>query len=93
MALVEWCTDATIRIVDIATGKMIRRLPNPGLTRPTAFSFDGKAITTVDLGGNVTAWEVATGAELRRIQLEDWHERKGRILPFARQPDDRHGLQ
>ncbi len=58
--------DRTIRLWDVATGKIIRQLDDSGLVCPNAFSTDGKSLTSVGRAGTFKTWEVPTGNLLRK---------------------------
>ncbi|HEX8474601.1 MAG TPA: caspase family protein [Pyrinomonadaceae bacterium] len=51
--------DDTVRIWDVATGRVLRTLY--GAQEPVVFSPDGRWLSTGDLRGLLTLWDVATG--------------------------------
>jgi WD40 repeat protein len=74
--VVAWSSDNTIRMWDVASGKLLRRIGEPSgpqfmgiyLARTTvsnfAFSSDGKYMTLGTNGSSIRRWEVETGQEL-----------------------------
>jgi WD40 repeat protein len=63
-------TDSLV-LIDVATGKELRRLmPVPNTAYRVFFSPDGKVVAGVDSGGRleVILWEAATGDELMRLK-------------------------
>src|SRR5262249_11250150 len=66
----KWLLTDGPRLIDVATGKELRRFKGP--TRPTgsvAFSPDGRTVAAVESdSGALFLWDAATGKELRRVQ-------------------------
>jgi WD40 repeat protein len=64
-----------IILFDVASGKPLHRLPHPERVSSMAFSPDGKMLISIghDLSGHastVRRWEIATGKELSRFQIQ-----------------------
>jgi len=61
--------DRDIRLGQVATGKVVRRLTAPGYHLHVAFLPDGKilASSTIDRRGGVQLWDVATGQLIRNL--------------------------
>jgi hypothetical protein len=56
--------DATIRMWDVSTGKLLRRFDTPKNKPATlAIARDGRALATGNADGSVSLWEVASGKE------------------------------
>jgi RNA polymerase sigma factor (sigma-70 family) len=80
--------DAFLSVIDVATGKELRRLDNPnnqGFT-PVVFSPDGRTVaggTALSRFGTAVLWDAATGKELRRLKGHD-----GSVNSLAFSPGD-----
>jgi RNA polymerase sigma factor (sigma-70 family) len=65
--------EGTIRLLDAATGKEIRRFEGHSRGNGTRsvtrvdFSQDGKMLASVGVDGTIRLWEVATGKEIRKL--------------------------
>jgi len=63
--------EGTIRLVDAATGKEIRRLEGHArgfdATRSVDFAPDGKTLASVGMDGAIRLWDVATGKETQKL--------------------------
>ena len=65
--------EATIRLLDAATGKEIRRFEGHARGNGTRsvtridFSPDGKMLASVATDGTLRLWDVATGKEIRKL--------------------------
>ena len=62
--------EGTIRLVDAATGKEIRRLEGHARgnwTRSVDFAPDGKTLASVGTDGTIRLWDVATGKETQKL--------------------------
>jgi WD40 repeat protein len=80
--------DGGVRLLDPATGNMIRQLEGPKYsTYGLAFSPDGKSLTAVGRDKAVWLWEVATGSPRRNFVGH-----AGEILGVAYSPDGRRIL-
>jgi hypothetical protein len=53
--------DGTVRLLDTATGKEIRRFASGHAVRGVVFSPDGKTLALSQVGYGVSIWDVATG--------------------------------
>ncbi len=60
--------DETVRLWDAASGKLLRTLPASGEVWATDFSPDGALVAAGDMDGNLTLFEVATGAVRHRFR-------------------------
>ena len=73
------------RVWSTATGKLLLRLPSPGLgTSSAAFDATGARIATGSYGGLIHLWDAATG---RRLETLTGHRRP--VLDVAFSPDGR----
>jgi WD40 repeat protein/beta-lactamase regulating signal transducer with metallopeptidase domain len=57
----------TLVVVDVATGKELRKIESPKAIRSFAFSPDGRALATENGDRTLTLWEVASGKERARL--------------------------
>jgi WD40 repeat protein len=67
-----------VRLWDAATGKELRKIPQPNHVRSVAFSPDGRTLAAA--GTPIGLWDVATGKELRRL---DGHEKSVSHVAFC----------
>jgi WD40 repeat protein len=74
--------DKAARLLDAATGRVIKTLAHPKEVRGVAFSPDGKLLATVCWDHVVRLWDVASGTEKRT-----WTGHKDRIFAVAFSPD------
>src|SRR5262249_53778901 len=62
--------DNTVRLWDVATGKLVRSLKHPVReVRPLSFARDGKTLAT-SARNQLWLWDVGTGAQLRELNLQ-----------------------
>jgi RNA polymerase sigma factor (sigma-70 family) len=74
--------DNTIRLWDVATGKMIRRFDeNKSFMITSAYSPDGRTIATANSNNTISLWEVITGKE--RLQFKTDTTRHIHALAFS----------
>jgi len=81
LALVQ--TDDEVRVLGVATGQEIRRLPDFGGSA-MAISADGRLALTSPKDGMARLWEVATGREVRHVQVEQAILNSVALSPDAR---------
>lgn len=58
-----------ICLFDVASGKLISSIPQPGLVRETLFAPDGKTLISRCDPGGLRLWDVKTGKELWQLRL------------------------
>jgi WD40 repeat protein len=59
-------SDTTIRLWDVATGRMLRALEgHTGRVNIVVFSYDGTLLVSASDDGTIRLWDVATGALLK----------------------------
>jgi len=74
--------DNTIRLWDVATGKMIRRFDeNKSFMITSAYSPDGRTIATANSNNTISLWEVISGKE--RLQFKTDTTRHIHALAFS----------
>ncbi len=80
-------SDATIRLLDLDTGKELLRLEGhgTGAIRTVAFAPDGLRALSGGDGNSVRLWDLKTGRELRRLV-----EPRAMVWSLAFSPDGRH---
>jgi WD40 repeat protein len=72
----------TIRLLDAASAKELRRFPVTALGRRLlAFSPDGSSLAFIDQPGHLRLWDAGTGKEIRRFAPPK--DKGGRIVSFA----------
>jgi tRNA A-37 threonylcarbamoyl transferase component Bud32 len=84
------CTGQKLHLHDVATGKEVRQIDlgedlGAGRGREGVVSGDGRRFLVGTTTGSIRAWDLATGAELGRVQTD--------LAPFQRyafSPDGRH---
>jgi RNA polymerase sigma factor (sigma-70 family) len=73
LAAADWL-ERSVNLWDMATGRLLRRLPLGGehrYVRDLSFSPDGRTLAAAQYKGFLQSWDVATGREQRTIQLQD----------------------
>ena len=60
--------DASIRLWDVATGKVLMKLGPADRVQRAVFSPDGKRLVTGDVEGTVKLWDMITGQELMTLE-------------------------
>jgi WD40 repeat protein len=77
----------TLRLWDVATGKLLRTLEYPHLPMSVAFSPDGKTLAVGTWGATIHLWDAGTGAEV--LKLDKFPQHWGEIVALAFSPDGR----
>lgn len=61
-----------VGIWDVATGTLLRRIETVADTRSLLFNPDGSRIVSIESGGSIRIWDVATGAEILNRPGHAW---------------------
>ena len=77
--------DYTVRIWEVATGKELLAIDQPGFVTGVAFAPSGAQVAAANTDGSVEIWDAASGAEVLRIEAHD-----GYVLSVAFSPDGAH---
>lgn len=65
--------DNRLRLWDAATHELVREMPgHTHVVRAIAFSPDGRLAASASFDRSLRVWDVATGAELARVEGEGW---------------------
>jgi RNA polymerase sigma factor (sigma-70 family) len=66
LASTSWNNDP-VRLWDVATGKELRQLAQPGNASSVAFSPDGRVLAAGNMAGSVQLWDPSTGKQLGQL--------------------------
>ena len=75
--------DNTIKLWDVASGKMLRSLEGQSNVLSLAYSPDGRTLASGSIGNTIKLWDVASGKMLRSL------EGQSNVLSLAYSPDGR----
>lgn len=93
LALGAYNRDGTIWILDVATGKVIRKLTGPHFqVTSLAFSADGKVLAS-KFQTQTILWDPATGRELRRFEASNMSVSDAALSPDGKTVADADLLQ
>ena len=82
--------DATAKVFDPSTGKLIATLRHDGCVNSAAFSPDGKEVVTASDDGSARLWDAgATGQPTPLAILDHGVAKKNRVFPAVFSPDGR----
>ncbi|MGQ9850389.1 MAG: WD40 repeat domain-containing protein [Aggregatilineaceae bacterium] len=63
--------DSTVRIWDVATGKPLLVIEQPGFVNSVSFASSGAQVASACSDGSVDVWDAVSGAEVLRIEAHD----------------------